>query len=157
MIVFNRAAAYSSSDHQCYARLSHHGERLPAFHLGLDAPPDGDAAVGAMLAACSAATYGPDMAAVSSDRAALLKQIDVPDDEPAAESHSGRAKLDPENGRIPPASAGSVASASADGKRRRNEGRAKKTIRGSEADAATARVGGRQRRALSRGRAGKTK
>jgi hypothetical protein len=113
-------------DHQCYARLSHLGERLPAFHLGLDTPPDGDAAVGAMLAACSAATFGRDIAAVSSDRAALLQQIDVPDDEPAAESHSGRAKLDPENGRIPPASAGSVASASADGKRRRNEGRARK-------------------------------
>jgi len=113
-------------DHQCYARLSHVGERLPAFHVGLDAPPDGDAAVGAMLAACSAATYGRDIAAVSSDRAALLRQIDVPDDEPANESHSGRAKLDPENGRIPPASAGSVASASADGKRRRNEGRARK-------------------------------
>jgi hypothetical protein len=110
-------------DHQCYARLSRLGERLPAFHIRLDAPPEGDAANAAMLAACSAATYGRDIAAVSSDRAALLQQIDVPDDEPAAESHTGRAKLDPENGRIPPVSAGSVASATADGKRRRNEGR----------------------------------
>jgi len=39
----------------------------------------------------------------------------------------GRAKVDPENGRIPPASAVSVAgSAGADGKRRRNEGRGRR-------------------------------
>ena len=48
------------------------------------------------------------------------------DDEPPAESRTGRAKLDPENGRIPPVSAGSVSSAATDGKRRRNEGRGRK-------------------------------
>ena len=66
------------------------------------------------------------MAVVASDRATLLQHIDTPDDGPAAESHTGRAKRDPENGRIPPASAGSVASGAADGKRRRNEGRVRK-------------------------------
>src|SRR5437660_10605832 len=31
-------------EHQCYARLSHCGERLPAFLLRLDPPPEGDPA-----------------------------------------------------------------------------------------------------------------
>ena len=112
--------------HQCYARLSYVGERLAAFHLRLDAPTDGDTAIGATLAACSAVTYGRDIAAVAADRATLLQQIDVPEGEPAAEGHTGRAKLDPENGRLPPVSAGSVGSAAAAGKRRRNEGRGRK-------------------------------
>jgi hypothetical protein len=112
-------------DHQCYARLSYLGERLPAFHLRLDVPPEGDAAIGATLAACSAVTYGRDIAAVTADRAALLQQIDVPEVESAAEASTGRAKLDPENGRLPPVSAGSVATTAANGKRRRNEGRNK--------------------------------
>jgi hypothetical protein len=62
---------------------------------------------------------------VTADRAALLQQIDVPEVESAAEASTGRAKLDPENGRLPPASAGSVATSAANGKRRRNEGRNK--------------------------------
>jgi hypothetical protein len=110
-------------DHQCYARLSHIGERLPAFHLRLDAPPDGDAAIGETLAACSAVTYGRDIAVVTADRVALLRQIDVPECDQAADGQTGRAKLDPENGRLPPASAGAVASRGANGKTRRNEGR----------------------------------
>src|SRR5207302_11297805 len=47
-------------DYQCYARLSHLGERLAAFHLRLDPPPDGDPSVAEMLAACSAMRYGRD-------------------------------------------------------------------------------------------------
>ena len=45
-------------DHQCYARLSYRGERLPAFHIRLDAPPEGDTAVRDTLAACSAMMSG---------------------------------------------------------------------------------------------------
>jgi hypothetical protein len=110
-------------DYQCYARLNYLGERLPAFHLRLDAPPDGEVAISDALAACSAVTYGRDFALVAADRAALLKQIDVEDAKSTAEGHNGRANVDPENGRIPPASAGSVGSAAANGKRGRNEGR----------------------------------
>jgi hypothetical protein len=111
-------------DHQCYARLSDRGERLPTFHLQLDAPPDGDTAVAETLAACSAATYGREYAIVAADRAALLQQIDAREDDQSAEGHTGRANVDPENGRLPPASAGSVAPhASTPRKRARNEGR----------------------------------
>ncbi len=91
-------------DHQCYARLSHEGERLPAFHLRLDPPPEADSAVAEVLAACSAAQYGRDAAAVAADRAAVLERLDGP---VSVEGH-GRANVDPEGGRIPPASAGTV-------------------------------------------------
>jgi hypothetical protein len=91
-------------DHQCYPRLSRHGERLPAFHLRLDPPPEGDPSVAEVLAACSAMQYGRDAATVAADRAALLERLE----EPAASEGQGRATTDPENGRIPPASAGVV-------------------------------------------------
>jgi hypothetical protein len=111
-------------DHQCYARLSYAGERLPACHIRLDAPPEGDTAVRDTLAAYSAMRFGREFAIVAADRAALLRQIDVTDDEPADTEHTGRATTDPENGRIPPASAGSVEkSTGAGGNRPRNESR----------------------------------
>src|SRR5207302_5539456 len=78
-------------DHQCYARLSYGGERLPAFHIRLDAPPEGDTAVRDTLAACSAMKVGREFAVVAADRAALLQQIDLTDDEPADAKHTGRA------------------------------------------------------------------
>jgi hypothetical protein len=111
-------------DHQCYARLSHSGERLPPFHLRLDAPPDGDPAVRDALAAGSAVRFGRDFAVVAADRAALLQQLDMTDTEPSEAEHTGRATRDPENGRIPPVSAGSVSvSGAATGSRARNDRR----------------------------------
>jgi hypothetical protein len=92
-------------DHQCYARLSYQGERLPAFHLQLDVPPVGDPSVRDALAAISAAQYGRDAAAVAADRAGLLEQIDAQ----APPEGAGRVTSDPENGRLPPASAGVLA------------------------------------------------
>ena len=110
-------------DHQCYTRLSDRGERLPAFHLQLDVPPEGDAAVAETLAACSAVTYGRVYAIVAADRTALLRQIDARDDDQSAEGHTGRANVDPENGRL----------ASTTQKRARNEGRDRsRTQRSSE-------------------------
>ncbi len=94
-------------DYQCYARLSCDGERLPAFHLRLDAPPIGDSVVRDVLAAASAARYGRDAAAVASDRAALLDQLEPPTGL-QANSGNGRSRIDPGAGRIPPASAGTV-------------------------------------------------
>jgi hypothetical protein len=91
-------------DHQCYARLSHQGERLPAFHLRLDPPPEADPAAAEVLAACSAAQYGRDAAVVAADRAAVLERLDGP----VSVEGLGRANIDPEGGRIPPASAGTV-------------------------------------------------
>src|SRR5262249_6437265 len=64
-------------DYQCYARLSHQGERLPAFHVRLDVPPMADLNVRATLAASSATEYGRDVAAVAGDRASLLERIDA--------------------------------------------------------------------------------
>ncbi len=91
-------------DHQCYARPSHLGERLPAFHLHLDQPEEADSSVAQVLAACSAAQYGRDAVVVGADRAALLERLDGP----VGGEAQGRANIDPEAGRIPPASAGVV-------------------------------------------------
>jgi hypothetical protein len=94
-------------DYQCYSRLSSSGERLPAFHLRLDAPPVADTVVRDVVAAASGALYGRDAAAVAADRAALLERLEV--QAWAESSHKGgRSTTDPESGRIPPASAGSV-------------------------------------------------
>jgi len=62
-------------DHQCYARLSHRGERLPSFWLRLDPPAAGDLVVRDLLAATSAAVCGRDAARVAADRAALLAHL----------------------------------------------------------------------------------
>jgi hypothetical protein len=110
-------------DHQCYARLSHRGERLRSFHLRLDPPPSGDAAIQHLLRAQSAARYGRAFAAVAADRAALVEAIDAHDSSDQDASGTGRANVDPESGRLPPSSAGSVAPSVTLGARRRNEGR----------------------------------
>ena len=49
-------------EHQCYARLSAGGERLPAFSLALDRPPVSDLGLRDALAELSAARYGPRLA-----------------------------------------------------------------------------------------------
>ena len=57
-------------DHLCYARLSHGSERLPAFYMQLDPPPDGGTAARDALAECSAMRFGRDyFAMVAADRA----------------------------------------------------------------------------------------
>jgi hypothetical protein len=115
-------------DHQCYARLSYEGERLPAFHIRLEAPPEGDAAIREMLAARSSVTYGREFAIVAADRAALLQTVEPPDED--ATGGTGRTKVDPENGRIPPASAGQVAGTAGTAGRKRSEQRARKPLSG---------------------------
>src|SRR5712692_7956203 len=68
-------------DHQCYARLSYQGERLPAFWMRPDPPPDGDPVVHDVLAETSAVAYGRDFAIVAADRAALLQTVEPPDED----------------------------------------------------------------------------
>jgi hypothetical protein len=103
-------ASFESADlvelgaYQCYARLSRAGERLPAFHLRLDPPPEGDTEVRDLLAARSAVTYGRDFDAVAADRAALLAQLDAPDAQAEGDGQTGRSTTDPDNGSIPPGS-----------------------------------------------------
>jgi hypothetical protein len=94
-------------DYQCYARLSSGGERLPAFHLRLDSPPVADSVVRDLVAAASGTRYGRDAAVVADDRAAMLERLEV--QAWSESSHAGgRSNTDPEGGRIPPASAGTV-------------------------------------------------
>ena len=54
-------------EHQCYAKLSAGGERLPTFSVSLDPPPAGDPSIRDALAAASAARYGRDAGAVDAD------------------------------------------------------------------------------------------
>src|SRR2546428_10247745 len=94
-------------DYQCYARLSSGGERLPAFHLRLDAPPVADTVVRDLVAAAPGVRYGRGAAGVANDRAAMLERLEV--QAWSGSSHEGgRSNTDPEGGRIPPASAGTV-------------------------------------------------
>jgi hypothetical protein len=88
-------------DHQCYARLTHQGERLPAFWLRLDPPVAGDPVVRDVLMATSAATYGRDATAVAADREALLERIALLS-RLTAGSGGGQALDDPGNGAMPP-------------------------------------------------------
>ncbi|HZS15733.1 MAG TPA: hypothetical protein VFC09_14145, partial [Candidatus Dormibacteraeota bacterium] len=63
-------------EHQCYARLSAGGERLPVFSVQLDPPPPPDPALADRLAAASAALYGRAAAAVERDLQSALARID---------------------------------------------------------------------------------
>ncbi len=64
-------------EHQCYAKLSSGGERLPTFSVHLDPPPESDAAVADQLATTSAALYGRDHAAVENDLRSALARIEA--------------------------------------------------------------------------------
>ena len=64
-------------EHQCYAKLSAGGERLPAFSVSLDPPPVGDAAVREDLITLSAARYGRDASAVEGDLLSALARIEA--------------------------------------------------------------------------------
>ena len=63
-------------EHQCYAKLSAGGERLPTFSVSLDPPPNSDAAVRDRLAEASAARYGRDAGAVDGDLQSALARIE---------------------------------------------------------------------------------
>ena len=64
-------------EHQCYARLSSGGERLPVFSVRLDPPPVGDPTLAERLADASAALYGRDAAAVEDALKAALARIQL--------------------------------------------------------------------------------
>jgi len=64
-------------DFHCYARLwsdAHGGERLPAFVVKLDPPPDSDGALASSLSRASAERYGRPIEAVEADRRAALER-----------------------------------------------------------------------------------
>ena len=109
-------------DYQCYARLSSCGERLPAFHLRLDSPPVADTVVRDLVAAASSARYGRDAALVAADRAAMLERLEVQAWSESSQE-GGRSKTDPEAGRLPPASAGSVMGPPSSDNQKRNQQR----------------------------------
>jgi hypothetical protein len=61
-------------EHQCYAKLSASGERLPTFSVSLDPPPPSDSLVRNQITSLSSARYGRDVAAVEEDlRSALAR------------------------------------------------------------------------------------
>jgi hypothetical protein len=74
-------------EHQCYARLSSGGRRLPTFSVSLDPPSGGDGQLGHALARASAERYGRDAALVEADRrsavARVLQAREAPPPEPA--------------------------------------------------------------------------
>jgi hypothetical protein len=110
-------------DFQCYARLSHRGERLPAFHLRLDPPPAPDDVLRALLAARSDAQCGRAPAEVAASRRALLERMaSLGQPEPTPSDVGGQRQADPGSGRLAPASAGQLSGSPAV-PRKRNEGR----------------------------------
>jgi len=66
--------------YQCYARVSdaRTGERLPAFSVQLDPPPDGDPQLAATLARLSAERYGRDALDVELDLQGALERVRGP-------------------------------------------------------------------------------
>jgi hypothetical protein len=70
----------SWATYQCYARVSdaHTGERLPAFSVQLDPPPNGDRQLAATLARLSAERYGRDALDVDLDLQGALERIRGP-------------------------------------------------------------------------------
>ncbi|MCC6177446.1 MAG: TraM recognition domain-containing protein [Chloroflexi bacterium] len=64
-------------EHQCYARLSAGGERLPTFSLSLDRPPRSDPVARDTLAELSAARHGRESSAVDNDLRSALARIDA--------------------------------------------------------------------------------
>jgi hypothetical protein len=99
-------------DYQCYARLSHAGERLPTFHLRLDTPPAPDPVLRALLVDRSDERYGRRPSEVAAARDALLDRIArmaQPKPEEAVKTDAGgRRQTDPDNGRLMPTSAGDI-------------------------------------------------
>lgn len=78
-------------EHQCYARLSVGGQRLPAFSVHLDPPPPSDPTLAAELAAAAARRHGRDARAVEEDLRAALARIEQSHRAREAESQAGQA------------------------------------------------------------------
>jgi hypothetical protein len=62
-------------EHQCYARISSAGRRLPTFSISLDPPLQGDPDFGATLARASAERYGREVALVEGDRQSAIARV----------------------------------------------------------------------------------
>jgi hypothetical protein len=62
-------------EHQCYARISSGGKRLPTFSVHLDSPAGPDEALRDELARASAGRYGRPVEAVEADRQAALERV----------------------------------------------------------------------------------
>jgi hypothetical protein len=62
-------------EHQCYARLSSGGRRLPTFSVSLDPPLSGDGQLGGTIARASAERYGRDARVVEADRRSALARV----------------------------------------------------------------------------------
>ncbi|MCC6176181.1 MAG: TraM recognition domain-containing protein [Chloroflexi bacterium] len=77
-------------EHQCYARLSAGGERLPTFSLALDRPPASDPVVRGTLTELSAARYGREANAVENDLRSALARIEGSRSETQKQEQRGR-------------------------------------------------------------------
>jgi hypothetical protein len=62
-------------EHQCYARLTSGGRRLPTFSVNLDPPLRGDPEYGAGLARASAERFGRAVELVEGDRRSALARV----------------------------------------------------------------------------------
>jgi hypothetical protein len=80
-------------EHQCYARISAGGERLPTFSLRLDPPPASDPDLADRLAAASVARYGRAAALVEHDLRLALSRIESSHRTTLANSQAGRAGM----------------------------------------------------------------
>jgi hypothetical protein len=83
------------SDYHCYVRISHRGDRLPAFSIQLDSPPAGDPAVRVRLAAASAERHGRSRLAVEDDLQSALARVRLARQAAADSTRQGRAETGP--------------------------------------------------------------
>jgi len=129
----DKVLAILSDQNKTLQNLASDGDTILA-PLARDRSQVADFVVRDLVAAASGARYGRDAAVVADDRAAMLERLEA--QAWSESSHEGgRSNTDPEGGRIPPASAGTVMGPppSSDGQKRNQQ----RPARSSEAGRAT--------------------
>jgi hypothetical protein len=130
-------------DYQCYARISHRGERLPAFSVQLDPPPADDPAVRERLAAASAERYGRSRLRVEDDLRSALARVRVARQAMADGARPGRGETAPHDRSAVRPSSAPPGRTEARTNHRPNRGPRVSGLQGSFPDFAPADVAGR--------------
>jgi hypothetical protein len=108
-------------EHQCYARLSAGGERLPVFSVRLDPPPPSDPLLRDQLAAASATRYGRAWPAVEADIRSAVARVELARHAAVDQPATGPGRMGTRRGTT--AGAGRQADEKADRTPRRNDHR----------------------------------
>jgi hypothetical protein len=79
------------AEHDCYARLSENGERLPTFSVSLDQPAAGNPQIRQHIADASAALFGRPIKTVEGDLQSALARIEATHRSPIVDTQPGQS------------------------------------------------------------------